>query len=105
MKDPKFFYKKGKRYIAIDEYRDGFYGLPSDGLLYKHDTGLTCFLHPNKFDKNLDIQKLSYLQTKKNDITKKIMDSNLKVYNISCYDFILDVIEKVSITDNAFRNE
>lgn len=96
MRESKFFIKKGKRYIAIDEYRDGFYGLPSDGLLFKHNIGLTCFLNPKSYDNNLDISKLSYLQSKTSMLTRQMQEKKLSVYNISPWDFSFEIIKRVS---------
>ena len=93
----KLYRKVGKRYIAIDEYRDGFYGCPSNSLLYKYNNGFTCFLRKNNFNVNIDIKKLSYLQTKKDNIINNILyDDNFKVYNISMQEFINKIFVEIS---------
>ena len=97
MREKRFFYKKGRRYFAINEYIDGFFGLPSDGLLYKHKSGMSCFLHPKKWDKDLDIKKLCYFETKISTLTKKLYDDNVGIYNISTWEFCDQILKKICL--------
>lgn len=93
----KLYRKVGKRYIVIDEYRDGFYGCPSNSLLYRHRSGFSCFLLKKHFNVNIDIKKLSYLQTKKDTIVSNVLyDDKFKVYNIAMQEFINKIFVEIS---------
>jgi len=97
IEEKKLYRKVGKRYQAIDEYRDGFYGMPGDSLLYKSRNGFTCFLQKKHFNVNIDIKKLSFLQTKKDSIVLDVLkDDKFKVYNISIQEFINKILIEIS---------
>ena len=97
MEDKKLYRKVGKRYQAIDEYRDGFYGCPSNSLLYRHKSGFSCFLLKKHFNVNIDIKKLSFLQTKKDSIVLDVLkDDKFKVYNVSLQEFINKILIEIS---------
>lgn len=92
----ELYYKKGRRYIKYDTYNNYYTGLPCNGLVYKHKCGMTVFLLKKDFNVDIDIEKLSYLETKKDYLVKELTKEKLGIYNISMYEFTSQVFKKLS---------